>query len=46
MEVEIVFRQLLRRWPELSLVDATPHWTSNPLYRRLVTLPLRRGAPA
>ena len=46
MEAEIVFRQLLRRWPELSLVDVTPHWTSNPLYRGLVTLPLRRGAPA
>ncbi|UUZ62833.1 cytochrome P450 [Polaromonas sp. P1-6] len=46
MEAEIVFRQLLRRWPELSLVDATPHWIGNPLYRGLVTLPLRRGAPA
>ena len=46
MEAEIVFRQLLRRWPELSLVDATPRWISNPLYRGLVTLPLRRGSPA
>ena len=46
MEAEIVFRQLLRRWPELSLVDATPRWISNPLYRGLVTLPLRRGLPA
>ena len=42
MEAEIVLRQLLKRWPELSLVNDTPHWISNPLYRGLVTLPLRR----
>lgn len=46
MEAEIVFLQLLRRWPELSRVDATPRWISNPLYRGLVALPLRHGAPA
>ena len=46
MEAEIVFRQLLRRWPELNLADATPRWIGNPLYRGLVTLSLRRGAPA
>jgi hypothetical protein len=46
MEAEIVLRQLLQRWPDLSLVDATPHWISNPLYRGLVTLPLRRGKAA
>lgn len=46
MEAEIVFRQLLQRWPELSLVDATPHWISNPLYRGLVTLPLLCTATA
>lgn len=46
MEAEIVFRQLLQRWPELSLVDATPHWISNPLYRGLVTLLLQRAATA
>ena len=45
VEAEVVFRQLLRRWPELSLVDATSRWISNPLYRGLVTLPLRRGSP-
>ena len=45
MEAEIVFRELLR-WPELSLANATPRWIRNPLYRGLVTLPLRRGAPA
>jgi len=44
MEAEIVLRQLLKRWPELSLVNATPHWLSNPLYRGLVSLPLRKGA--
>jgi hypothetical protein len=46
MEAETVFLQLLRRWPELSLVDATPRWIGNPIYRGLVTLPLRRGSPA
>jgi len=45
MEAEIVFRELLR-WPELSLANATPRWIRNPLYRGLVTLPLRRGTPA
>lgn len=46
MEAEIVFRQLLQRWPELGLINATPHWLSNPLYRGLVTLPLRREKAA
>lgn len=46
MEAEIVFWQLPLRWPELSLVDATLRWIINPLYGGLVTLPLRRGAPA
>jgi hypothetical protein len=46
MEAEIVFRQLLRRWPELSLVDATPRWIRNPLYRGLEALPLRRTVAA
>lgn len=45
MEAEIVFRELLR-WPELSLANSTPRWIRNPLYRGLVTLPLRRGTPA
>jgi len=44
MEAEIVLRQLLKRWPKLSLVNDTPHWLSNPLYRGLVTLPLRHAA--
>lgn len=42
MEAEMVFGQVLQRWPELSLVDATPRWISNPLYRGLATLPLKR----
>ncbi|MDO8770191.1 MAG: cytochrome P450 [Burkholderiaceae bacterium] len=46
MEAEIVFRQLLKRWPDLRLSDATPRWISNPLYRGLVTLPLQRAATA
>lgn len=45
MEAEMVFGQLLQRWPELSLVDATPRWISNPLYRGLVALPVRSAPP-
>ena len=46
MEAEMVFAQVLQRWPELSLVDAAPRWISNPLYRGLAALPLQRRAPA
>ncbi|MDO8251506.1 MAG: cytochrome P450 [Rhodoferax sp.] len=46
MEAEMVLRQVLKRWPDLSLVDATPHWGSNPAYRGLMTLPLRRTLAA
>ncbi|MBV8272588.1 MAG: cytochrome P450 [Cupriavidus sp.] len=42
METEIVFRMLLRQWPELSLVDAEPHWNGNPLYRGLSILRVRQ----
>lgn len=41
MEAEMVFGHLLRRWPDLSLLNATPHWGHNPAYRGLMTLPLR-----
>lgn len=43
MEAEIVFGYLLRRWPGLSLVDAKPQWSGNPVYRGLVALPLRHA---
>jgi cytochrome P450 len=43
MEAKMVFAQLLKRWPGLSLVDAAPRWGDKPAYRGLVTLPLRFG---
>jgi len=46
MEAKMVFAQLLRRWPGLSLVDAVPRWGDKPAYRGLVTLPLRSGDSA
>ena len=46
LEAQIVFGQLLKRWPDIGLLNATPHWISNPLYRGLVTLPLQRAATA
>lgn len=44
MEAKMVFGQLLKRWPGLSLVDAAPRWGDKPAYRGLVTLPLRQAA--
>lgn len=41
IEAEMVLGQVLRRWPDLGLVDTTPRWGHNPAYRGLVTLPLR-----
>lgn len=46
MEAGIVFGQLIRRWPGLSLIDATPRWGNKPAYRGLMTLPLRHAATA
>jgi cytochrome P450 len=46
MEAKIVFAQVLKRWPGLSLVDAAPRWGDKPAYRGLVTLPLRSGKSA
>jgi len=45
MEAKLVFGQLLKRWPGLSLVDAVPRWGDKPAYRGLVTLPLRYDIP-
>lgn len=44
IEAEMVLGQVLKRWPGLSLVDAMPRWGSNPAYRGLMTLPVRRTA--
>ena len=44
MEAEIVFGQVLRRWPGLCLAGAAPQWGSNPVYRGLLALPVRNVA--
>lgn len=41
IEAEIVFRQVLARWPDLRLLDDNPRWGGNPAYRGLVALPLK-----
>jgi cytochrome P450 len=44
IETEMVLREVLRRWPELSLLESEPGWGSNPAYRGLVTLPMQCGS--
>jgi hypothetical protein len=44
MEAEAVLRQLLQRWPDLSLAGPPPRWNGNPVYRGLLDLKLRRGS--
>jgi cytochrome P450 len=41
MEAEILFRELLKRWPRLSLIDPLPQWNGNPVYRGLTALRLQ-----
>lgn len=41
LEAEIAFTTLMRRLPTLELAGAVPHWSGNPVYRGLATLPLR-----
>ena len=41
MEAEIAFRALSARWPGLELLDATPYWNGNPVYRGLTSLQVR-----
>lgn len=40
IEAEMVFGQVLRRWPELNLLKSEPSWGRNPAYRGLVVMPL------
>ena len=40
IEAEMVFGQVLRRWPDINLLESEPSWGRNPAYRGLVTLPL------
>ncbi len=46
MEAEIVFGRLLRRFPQLHLVDARPRWNGNAVYRGLRALPVRQDVAA
>ena len=41
MEAEILFRELLRRWPRLHLIDPRPRWNGNAVYRGLTELPVQ-----
>ena len=40
LEAEIAFREVLRRWPRLELVDACARWGGNAVYRGLTALRL------
>ena len=42
MEAEIVFQRLAQRVRRLALVDDTPRWSGNPVYRGLQALPVRQ----
>lgn len=44
MEVELVYTQVIQRWPGLRLVDATTRWIDKPAYRGLEALPLKPSA--
>lgn len=41
IEVEAVFRHLLRRWPGLRLGESQPRWNRNPVYRGVIALQVR-----
>ena len=43
IEAQAVFGGLLRRWPDLALLDAQPAWNGNPVYRGLTRLPVIAG---
>lgn len=43
MEATIVFTTLVRRFPDLRLVDDAPGWTGNAMLRSLRTLPIALG---
>lgn len=39
LEAEMVFGQLLKRWPDIRLANEDPRWGDNPAYRGLLSLP-------
>jgi cytochrome P450 len=41
LEAEIAFNSLIKRLPDLRLVDETPCWSLNAVYRGLTMLPVR-----
>src|SRR5258706_5471946 len=40
LEAEIAFQAILRRFPGIRLADHTPRWSSNSVYRGVVSLPV------
>ena len=46
MEVEVVFRELMRRWPELALSKPQARWSRNPVYRGVEALQVYEPAHA
>jgi cytochrome P450 len=46
IEAETLLRQLLTRMPDLQCVNPQAEWVQDPLYRGLVTLPVRRAGTA
>jgi cytochrome P450 len=45
MEAEIVFGELMRRWPTLALSEPRPRWSRNAVYRGLETLEVHVPTP-
>lgn len=41
IEAEMVFGQVLQRWPTIQRANAAPQWGTNPAYRGLATLALQ-----
>ena len=46
IEAETLLRQLLKRMPDLECFNPQAQWVQDPLYRGLVTLPVRRAGTA
>jgi cytochrome P450 len=44
MEAEIAFTSLIKRFPNIHLASETPKWSSNTVYRGLVSLPVFFGS--
>jgi hypothetical protein len=43
LEAAAMLDELVRRAPDLTLLDSDPSWTGGPQLRKLVSLPLRVG---